>query len=308
MKSYHFFLVVILASAAFSRGAEVPRLHDEYDPDKWPYVEFKLSVAATLKDIFDAGLRPYRHPGLENSLLEVKHLNLRIQMGSGKELPELQLELLNLTPFRDGEIATMEGFTPRLTLAQARTAMLKWLPYADNGRTEEELDDYLNSVRAADSLNYDSPGRGFSNGYSVLWKEPSWKTKGGGPQVVVWFRRMPSTIPALRLYFKATWSSNRPSKDRGSYRPHPIEPPAGYENVDMTAPKKFGPDSMAEILESKGVDIGRGRAPVAPVTQIPPGFPAASSPALGKVRWLLLILLALSLLAAVLLRLLRRNP
>lgn len=307
MKSYHFFLVVIPASAAFSCGAEVPRLHDEYDPDKWPHVELKLSVAANLKDIFDAGLRPYRHPGLENSLLEVKHVNLRIQMGSGKELPELQLELVNLTPFRDGEIATMEGFTSRLTLAQARAEMLKWLPHGTNGRTEKELDDFLLAVKS-DFVDFDDRSRGISHGCGLGWQEPGFGNKGGGAKFGIGFRKTASQNYPLRLHFGLDWGLNRPFKDRGSYRPHPIEPPAGYENVDMTAPKKFGPDSMAEILESKGVDIGRGRAPVAPVTQIPPGFPAASSPALGKVRWLLLILLALSLLAAVLLRLLRRNP
>lgn len=312
MKQALFLFVILLASTRLPGAAEVPRLHDEYEPAKWPQVELKLSQAATLKDIFDSGIRPYRHPGLENSLLEVKHLNLRIHMGSGKTFPRLHVELVNITPFHDGEIATMEGFTSRLTLAQGRSEMLKWLPYGTNGRTEKDLDDFLNAVKS-DFLDFDDRSRGFSHGCSVNWKDPGWKTEKGGAQVTAWFRKTASQSFPLKLYFKISWESNRPIKDSNTIHDGPISPPPGYADVDMTAPKKFGPDSMAEILESKGVDIGRGRGHVGATGPIPSGIPTAFRLASGKARWpilliLLLILLLLIMAGWLLLRRRRASP
>ncbi len=249
---------ILLVFSAYAEVANpVPRLNDEYDPAKWPKATLKLSQAATLKNVFDSGLRPYRFPGLENTTLEVKHLNLMVSLGSGNKLPLIQAEVMRIKPFRDGEIATIEGFTPKLTLDQARAEMLKWLPYAENDRTKNDIEIYLDAVRA-DYLDFDDPYRGISHGCSVYWKEPGWKTKGGGPQVVAWFRKTTSVTHPLRIHFKATWSSNRPQKNRGTYRPDPIEPPPGYEDVDMTAPENIGPDSMVGLLRSKGVDVGDG--------------------------------------------------
>lgn len=255
-----FVLIALLAIDVDAGGArdDASRPKDEYDPSSWPMINLSLSPAATLKNVFDSGLRPYWFPGLENSLLEVKHLDLLVTLGSGKKLPPTRVELVNITPFADDEIATIEGFTPKLTLAQARFEMLKWLPYAANKRTMIDLDRYLEAVKT-DFLDFDDPYHGIADGCSVLWSEPGWKERGGGPQVIAWFRKTANSSSPLRLYFKATWSSNRPIKDRGSYRSEPIAPPAGYENVDMTAPAKFGPDSMADILRSKGVNIGDGK-------------------------------------------------
>ena len=51
-------LSVFFISIALS--AEGVQKHNiKYDPAKWPVVELKLSNAATLKDFFDSGLRPY---------------------------------------------------------------------------------------------------------------------------------------------------------------------------------------------------------------------------------------------------------
>jgi len=246
----------------FALGSEaVPRLHNEYDPEKWPEVDMKLSTSATLKDVFDSGLRPYRHPGLETSLLEVKHFNLRITLGSARKLPPVQVELMNLTPYRDGEIATIEGFTPRLTIDQARAQLKMWLPYGENGRSLADLDSLLGEA-SKDPMDFDDPYRGVSHGSSMTWKEPGWKERGGGAQVVTWLRKTTSPDEPVRLYFKLSWSSNRPLKDRQFYKT-PIPPPPGYESVPMSAPEKFGPDSGVDILRSKGVDIGDGRGGIA---------------------------------------------
>ena len=258
MKYFKLILCFLVVLSISNAADEIPRLHDEYDPERWPETHLVFSQAGTLKDVFDSGLRPYRHPGLENSVLEVKHLNLTIQFGSGKRLPKLAVEWMNIKVFTDGELATVEAATPKLTLEKARAEMIKWLPYGVNGRTEKDLDEYLKVVET-DYLDFDDPYRGVSHGCSIQWREPGWKEKGGGPQVVAWFRKTASATHPLRVYFKATWSSNRPQRDRGTYRPDPIPPPPGYEHVDMTAPAKFGPDSMVDILRSKGVDIGDGK-------------------------------------------------
>lgn len=249
--------IISIVFAFFAQANEVPRMNDEYDPKKWPQAELKLSQAGTLRDLFDSGLRPYRHPGLENSLLEVKHVNLLITTGSGKKLPVLTIEVMNITPFSDGEISIIEGFTPRLTLAQAKEEMLKWFPYGVNKRSERELDHYLAAV-AKDPLDFDDPYRGLSDGCGVGWYEPGFKAKGGGPQFGIGFRKTASQTHPLSLYFSFSWRLNRPSKDAKRYQ-IPIPPPPGYEHVDMTAPRNVGPDSMVEILRSKGVDIGDGR-------------------------------------------------
>jgi hypothetical protein len=245
------FLVTI--NGAFA-NEPVPYLPYEFDPAKWPEAHLRLSEQGTLKDVFDSGLRPYRHPGLENSLLQVKHLSLTIHLASGKILPQIPAELIDVTPFDDGAIATLEGFTPKLTLGQAREEMLRWLPYAENGRTEVDLDEYLKVVEA-DFLDFDDPYRGISHGCSVGWSEPGWKTQGGGPQCGFWFRKTASETHPLRLYFNLSWSLNRLPRDRSGYSV-PIPPPPGYEHVSMDAPKNFGPDSAADILRAKGMSIG----------------------------------------------------
>ena len=253
-------LYAIISTLAFlliqvKSAEEVPRLHNEYDPIKWPKAQLNLSQAATLRDVFDSGLRPYAHPGLENSLLEVKHLNLSVQLGSGKVLPPIQAEVVNITPFKDGEIATIEGFTSRLTIEQARKEMLKWLPYAENQRTEVDLNKFLEAVEA-DFLDFDDPYRGVSHGCGIGWNEPEFSNLGGGPKCGVGFRKTTSESHPLRLYFGFDWGLNRPQKDSGTYRPDPIPPPPCYEHISMKAPNNFGPDSEVEIMRSKGISIG----------------------------------------------------
>lgn len=251
--------IVLSATASVSVLAEViPRLHDEYDPQKWPQAELKLSQAGTLKDVFDSGLRPYRFPYLEKTTLELKHVNLTMVLDSGKRLPAIPMEWMQIKVFTDGELATIEAATPKLTLEQARQQMLKWMPYSDNGRTESDLNEYL-AAAEADFLDFDDPYRGIPHGCGIGWKEPGFGEAGGGAKVGVGFRKTASPSHPLSLYFGISWGLNRPSKDRISLHPHPIPPPPGYEDVDMTAPEKYGPDSAVDILRSQGYDIGDGK-------------------------------------------------
>jgi hypothetical protein len=244
-------LLVMLSTNVFA-AAEIPFLQGEYDPGKWPEAHLKLSQAGTLKDVFDSGLRPYRFPGLEESTLEVKHVRLTIELASGKILPPINAEWINMAMFDDGELAHMEGATPQLSLDQARIEMLKWLPYGT--RPAVDLDNFLRAVKA-DPLDFDDPFRGLPDGCAVGWEEPGYRSSHGGPGCDFWFRKTFSVTEPLKLYFKLSWGLNRKSKDAKSYS-IPIPPPPGYEHVSMKAPEKFGPDSGADINRSKGISIG----------------------------------------------------
>jgi hypothetical protein len=231
---------------------EIPFLQNEYESAKWPISHLKLSQAATLKEVFDSGLRPYRFPGCETTTLEVKHLRLITHLRPEKILPEICVEWINISMFDDGQISQIEGTTPQLSLQDAKVEMMKWLSYG--GRSEKDLDDYLKAVEA-DPLNFDDPYRGFSDGYGVGWKEPEWSKLGGGAHCGLGFRKTFSNAQPLALHFSFSWSSNRPLKDANSYE-IPIPPPPGYENVSMKAPEKFGPDSGVDINRSKGINMG----------------------------------------------------
>lgn len=117
-------LLVILSINVFA-AEEIPFLQGEYDSSNWPVAHLKLSQAGTLKDVFDSGLRPYRFPGLEDSMLEVKHIRLVIHLASGKILSEIPTEWLNIKMFDDGELANIEGATPQMSLENSRDEMLK---------------------------------------------------------------------------------------------------------------------------------------------------------------------------------------
>lgn len=250
-------LLLFLIFSSFRAGAEIPFLAHEYDSSKWPTAHLRLSQAGTLKDVFDSGLRPYRFPSLERTTLEVKHVRMVIELESGKTLPEISTEWMNIKMFNDGELAHMEGATPSLDLLRAKSQMEKWLRYDSAGKTEADLDSYLKAVEV-DPLDFDDPYRGRPDGCAITWREPGQGTSGGGAQCSVWFRKTFSQKQPLRIYFKFSWGANRPQKDRKGYR-IPIPPPPGYEHVSMDAPKNFGPDSGANILRAQGVDIGESK-------------------------------------------------
>lgn len=246
MKIFGAILIFISVVPLCGQNEEVPRMQNEYDPSKWPNATLEFSVAGKLKDVFDSGLRPYRFPGLENTNLEIKHLTLQIVLGSGGKLPALKIEVLRIRPFPDGEISTIEGFTPPLTIEQARSIMLKMLSFAAYQRSEESLDSFLSLVKE-DPLYFDDPYHGVSHGFGISWNEPGFKTPGGGPRCGFGFRKTRDAAAPLRLQFGIDWGLNRPRRDRGTWRPEPIEAPPGYEDVDMSAPESFGPDSAIDV-------------------------------------------------------------
>jgi hypothetical protein len=108
----------------------------------------------------------------------------------------------------------------------------------------------------ADFLDFDDPYHGIPDGCGIGWNEPGFQAKGGGAKCGMGFRKTANPTHPLRLYFGFDWGLNRPQKNLITIHSGPIPPPFGYENVSMEAPKDFGPDSMVDILRSKGVGIG----------------------------------------------------
>jgi len=254
-----FMAAALLLVQAQGQADEVPYLEEEYDSKKWPKVELNLTQQGTLKNIYDVGLRPYRLPSFENSVLQVKHFRLVTNLSSGKKLPEFPVELMSISLFKGGELSTLKVRTPPLTVQDARRYMKQWLSYgqlANGSPSKQYLEDYLNAAQK-DLMDFDHIGRGFDDGCRVGWRETDWKALGGGPSCAIHFRKTSNLTTPLYLNISFSWRLNRPRKDRGGYR-EPIPPPAGYEHVSMKAPKNFGPDSAVNILKSQGYDIGDG--------------------------------------------------
>jgi len=248
----------------------------QYDPQQWPTITLRFSEAGTLKDLFDSGLRPYRFPRLEMSLLEAKHARVTILQRSGQTLPEFPAELITIDPLQGGLLAGLEMTRYKTTLEEARALMLPYLP--KGGRNAQDLDRYLAAVKA-DYLGYDGMGRGVED-FRVRWSDL------GGPRYVVGFRKAFDANRPLIFLMAVDWSQVRTPRQSRSFYKEPIPPPPGYENVSMQAPKKFGPDSQADILVSQGKPIAGDRPAPEPLpsetstraTPIPAATPAHFSP------------------------------
>lgn len=245
-------LGISFALSLFAR--EIPQAQDEYDPAKWPFVELTLSQSGTLTNIFDSGLRPYRHPGLETSTLQVKHFILSLKLGSGKKLPNIFCEFLNIRLFPNGELARLEGRAPAMMLNEARTELTRWAAYDEKGLTTEQIEQFFRGV-SGNSMSFVAMDERLARMGSVFWAEPGWGQVGGGPRCAATFVSVPSDTHPLVFSFVLSWGANR-ARMESTIFDSPIPPPPGYEHVNMTAPASFGPDSMVGKLRAQGVKIG----------------------------------------------------
>ncbi len=235
------FLVVGLVGFRFSASGAT-RTTDRSD---WAAVEIRLTAKETLKDLFDAGLRPYRFPTFETTLLEAKHLRVRLDQADGVALPEFQAELANIEVKADWLIAELELANAPMTISEARTEMLRWIQFGTRPKwSEAELDSFLAAV-AADYLDYNFGPNAIRHSFNIRWSDVSNIT------YEVWFQQAshPATPLAVRMKIRFPLT---PAQARKSFD-IPIPPPPGYENVDMRAPKDFGPDSPPEDPEIERV-------------------------------------------------------
>ncbi len=256
-------------------------------PGNWPAVTLRVATPGTLKDIFDAGLRPYRHPSLERTTLEVKHLRMTLIQSNGTALPEHESQVIDICPQGNGLLRYIELNSGVKSLAACRAEMLQWLPFGQPRRTEAELDAFLAAVKA-DHRHYDDVEKGVRDGCLTRWND------AGGIKFEVWFQKGFDPARPLALYVHVRWP--RTPLERRTFYSEPIPPPPGYEHVSMQAGKDFGPDSAADDLSPA--------APAAVGPSEPPEQERRSKPAVsargGSEKWWWLAGACLVLLATIL--------
>ena len=201
---------------------------------QWPQVRLQLSQEVTATDLFASGLRPYLRPNAENRNLYAKHAHIVVVDRDGKPFPSIPADILRTTVRKPWLIASMEIWTPPLTVKEARAEMLKWLPMTS--KSGKELEDFLRAVEA-DWLHYD-----VVNGYTdVVRFVDGWTDADGLDKTVVLMKSWQWQAP-LRLCFKLDTSRMKSRKPIELYE-GPIPPPPGFEAADMKAPEVADEDN-----------------------------------------------------------------
>ncbi len=200
---------------------------------QWPQVRLQLSQEVTVRDLFTAGLKPYLRPNAESRNLYAKHALITVVDRNGKAFPPLPADILRTTVRKPWLIASMEIWTPPLTINEARAEMTKWL--AMTGRRHKELNDFLQAVEA-DWLHYDV----VNGSADVVRFVDGWTDTDGLDKTVVLMKSWQWQAP-LRLCFKLDASGMKSRKPIELYD-SPIPPPPGFEGVDMKPPKDWEAD------------------------------------------------------------------
>lgn len=223
-----------------------------YEPSDWPQHTLKFSNEGTLKDIFDAGIRPYRFPSLEKSSLGFKHVRVAVLLKSGEQLPAIEVDWGNISPLDGGLLSSVEMTSPDLTIQEAESAMRPFLSKGE--KTIEQLQKFL-VLAKSDPINYDDPYNGDSSKFAISWIDPE------GPAYDVFLKKTFQSAKPVSIAMKISFFPLRTRRQQRSFYDIPIPPPPGYENVSMDAPRNFGPDSAVEIARSKGLPITGDRTP-----------------------------------------------
>lgn len=216
------------------------------DFSQWPDHTVKLSTSGSLRELFEAGLRPYRFPRLENSQLEFKHCRISFIQSDEILLPAFATEWADVTVLDGGLLGSIVLKQSPMTLSACRAEILRWIPLGTNPvRTTNDLEEFLEAV-AKDYRGYNYGPQAIDHDFRLVWKD------SGGLRFAVWLQQ--ARLPETPLLLKMQVSWERPEIQERSLYAVPIPPPPGYENVDMTAPKDLGPDSPPEDPE-----VGRVR-------------------------------------------------
>jgi hypothetical protein len=248
MKKLIIFLIISLGFIQFALCEK----NVSYEPSDWPHHTIKFPSEGTLKDIFDAGIRPYRFPSLERTALGFKHVNVSFEMKTGELLPKVPVEWADLDILKEGLISSIEMTSHNLSPQQAELAMIPYLKYGK--RTTEQLRAFLSAARD-DPRGYDDPYKGDSSGFAISWIDTD------GPAYDIFFKSTFDNLKPVSIALKISFFPIRTPLQQRSFYDVPIPPPLGYEHVSMEAPRNFGPDSAVEIARSKGLPITGDRTP-----------------------------------------------
>lgn len=212
---------------------------------EWPVVQLRPTPNANLSLLFDSGIRPYRFPRMENYALEAKHIRVVLIQSSEVHLPEFGAEMLDIDVKANSLLSSIVLKNSPTTLPESRKEMLPWVKHGtDPERTEIDLDSFLNAVEK-DYRGYNYGPNAIDHNFSIAWKDEN------AVKYVVWFQQARHPVTPLALHMGITFPLT-PIQASTSYN-IPIPPPPGYENVDMTAPKDFGPDNPPDDPEIERV-------------------------------------------------------
>ena len=211
-----------------------------YDyPELWEKKELKLIEKQDLTSILDAGIRPYRFPSMENRHMSFKHLNVSIILPDGRKTPHFPIDIANMRICEPGYLQTLEFRSRRMTTEEGEAELMKWIHVTD--KTEQDVIDYCKSLeRHAELINYKKPPS-FSFGFLF---------KGENYSVGCSVSPTGGYYETMRITLGVSWKPFKTRKEYNSFD-GPIPQPEGYEHISFEAPKKFGPDSMDDVLKYK---------------------------------------------------------
>jgi len=266
-------------------------------PDTNVY-RINLTGKGTLKDVFDAGLRPKRwDSSLANEcFVEDKHIAFRV---TDNHTATILASYCYFQVYADGSLSSVKAESASLTSEDARKWMLPIL--AAFGKDTQELDAYLARMRSRSATADRSPILAQERSLSVGMPWP-------GAQ---------SDKPSLGIALFQKWDAERPFQIKveiGWARPYssmrsaagPLQPPPGYEGFRIdTVPyfaewirkgeapppdveRRFGKEGIQRLRDeykaSKGMtDFSRqpqpSPSPVSaspPITELPQESPAST--------------------------------
>lgn len=220
-----------------------------YRPQNWPKYTLEVSKEGSLKDIFDAGLRPYYWPNTQGDTLEFKHANLTLVTSEGVKLPMFSTEYSKIEIQPAGILAlTLIGQS--LTVEEAYHEMSQWLSFI--GKSEDHLERFLEAVESDpvgfDDQNFGTAPEGFSGGW----------IDGNKVGYGVRFQKAYNPVVPVRIYLTVGWSRLRTKAERRNFYHKPVSPPEGYEEYVIESRDDFGPDDTAEMMHAKGIRFPSG--------------------------------------------------
>lgn len=217
-----------------------PLLAISYDyTELWQKKELQIIEKQDLRSLLDAGIVPFRFPSMEKMNMSFKHINLSLIDPHDRTTPYFPVETGDLMIFKPGVIKRLLLRSRRMTIEEGRAEMFKWV-YLSN-KTESDIIEYLKVLEAySKSMSFDDPPA-FSLGTLFSY---------GETRVDYYVHPTRGYYDPLRLVVKVTWNPFKAQKDYNLFN-EPIPQPSGYEHISFDAPKKFGPDSLDEVLRFK---------------------------------------------------------
>ena len=248
---FHAFWVMFLAADPLLGQYQMRFPNSYYLPENWPAYSLKMTPEGTLRELFEAGLRPGYTGVADRSELDIKHTRLTFVLADGRSLPEFAAEYGRITVSRAG-LSRLHFVSQPLSVEEAKTTMAKWLPFFSEKRrqTETALDDFLRKV-AADYSGFDDPNFGAApEGFGGGWKDDN------GVGYGVRFQKAYNETLPIRIYLNVGWHYLRTENQAVDFYRQPIPPPEGYEIPRLT---NWGPDSTSEMMYAKGIPFPPGQ-------------------------------------------------